>query len=69
MAVMQLVPLEDISDEEITLDFVFSIISEASEDAQARGLIMHLTRQSLEEPLARVKEYLGDSGHIGTDTI
>ena len=30
---------------------------------------MHLTRQSLEEPLVRVKQYLGDSGHIGTGTI
>ena len=69
MDVMQLIPLEDISDQEITLDFVLSIISKASEDAQARGFVMHLTRQSLEEPLARVKEYLGDSGRIDTGTI
>ena len=69
MSVMQMLPIEEISDQEITPNFVLLLISRASDDAESTGFVMYLMRQSLKEPLARVKEYLGDSGRLDTGTM
>ena len=69
MGVMQMLPIKDMSDEEITPDFVLLLISRAPDDVESRGLMMHLMRQSLEGPLARVKEYVGDPSRLDAGTM
>ena len=66
---MQMLPVQDVSDEVTTPDFVLSLILGASEDAEARGLLVHLVRQSLQRPLALIKEFVGHSRRLDGGTI
>ena len=56
VGVMQMLPAQDVSDEVVTPEFVLSLILGDSEDAEARGLLVHLVRQSLQRPLALIKD-------------
>ena len=64
-----MLPVQDMSDEAITPEFVLSLIIGAPEDAEARGLLVHPTKQSLERPLALIKEFVGHSRRLDAGTV
>ena len=66
---MQTIPVQDVSDEVITLEFALLLILGAAEDPESRGLLVHLVRQSLRRILVLIKEFPGDSRRLDGGTI
>ena len=67
--VMQLIPIQEVSAEVITLDFVLLLILGAAEDSESRSLLVHLVKRSIRRILMLVKEFAGDSSRLDGGTI
>ena len=68
-SVMQLIPIQDVSEEVITPDFVLLPILGAAEDSESRSLLVHLVKRSIRRILLLVKEFAGHPGRLDGGTI
>ena len=68
-AIYQMVPASQISEQGISPQFVLELLLSAKSDPESRGFVALLVKQSLETPLATVKEYMGDSKRLDSGTI